>query len=473
MVKNIFNKYFYLALAVFALTEIASFIVFVNPWLRLVALAIILLAVLVLAIKQFEYGIYILWGELIIGGLGYLFFADIFGFRLSIRLGLFSVVFLIWLYNLIFKNKWSTLKNQYNFLILVMILIIGLGVVLGILSDRQLIDIFFDANGFLYLLLVGAFILANIKLKRIVQILLTGSLIFAVKTIAILFIFAHKLSYIGPHPIYAWIRDGGIGEITIINFPLLRIFFQSHFYNLVAFLLVLVVLFVANEGLKKKDWIWLSILLWFNFLTLVVSQSRSFWLAGALGMLVIFVYLIIAKIGWKKIIIYICIFPVLVITTHGAINLIISDFRINLFSSRLGQSRGESAISSRGAQINPILNEIKRAPFVGYGFAKTITYQSSDPRVRTEENPAGWLTTYSFELGYLDLLLKIGVLGLTILIVIIYGLAKDLYFIGQREKLLFGFLVGLVALIIVHIFTPYLNHPLGLGYLLILIGITK
>jgi multisubunit Na+/H+ antiporter MnhE subunit len=34
-----------------------------------------------------------------------------------------------------------------------------------------------------------------------------------------------------------------------------------------------------------------------------------------------------------------------------------------------------------------------------------------------------------------------------------------------------GLLVGFFSLIFTHMFSPYLNHPLGIGYLLMLIGI--
>ena len=144
-------------------------------------------------------------------------------------------------------------------------------------------------------------------------------------------------------------------------------------------------------------------------------------------------------------------------------------------------SRGISeSVSSRG--INPaseaaggarllllpiLLDRIIEAPAVGYGFGKTVSYDSFLPDRVKPENPAGTITSYAFEWGYLDTALKVGFLGLLVYLIFIARIFR----IGiQNVKFKMqnlGILSGLVALTVLNVTTPYLNHPLGIGYLIL------
>ncbi|MBS4001152.1 MAG: hypothetical protein KGZ71_11795, partial [Desulfobulbaceae bacterium] len=37
----------------------------------------------------------------------------------------------------------------------------------------------------------------------------------------------------------------------------------------------------------------------------------------------------------------------------------------------------------------------------------------------------------------------------------------------DEKPLIFGLIFGLIALVITHFVSPYLNHPLGIGYLIL------
>jgi O-antigen ligase len=104
---------------------------------------------------------------------------------------------------------------------------------------------------------------------------------------------------------------------------------------------------------------------------------------------------------------------------------------------------------------------------LGHGFHQTVTYQSSDPRIKNAANPQGWLTTDTFELAYLDMLLKFGIIGLAsflaALLFLLFSLGKN-YFSNPCSIQVLPWLI--LALLITHSFTPYLNHPLGIGLVL-------
>ena len=119
----------------------------------------------------------------------------------------------------------------------------------------------------------------------------------------------------------------------------------------------------------------------------------------------------------------------------------------------------EEAVISRWQLFGPLLGETLRHPILGSGWAQKITYQSADPRT------LGDYTTYSFEWGYLDIALKVGFLGLLIYLIF---LVKLLY-TKQRTVLEMGLILGALTIAVTSFFSPYLNHPLGIGYL-ILVG---
>ena len=147
-----------------------------------------------------------------------------------------------------------------------------------------------------------------------------------------------------------------------------------------------------------------------------------------------------------------------------------------LLSERAKTVSGEAGVSSRWSLLPELWGEIKKAPIRGQGFGAEVTYKSSDPRV-LEKNPDGFYTTYAFEWGWLDVWLKIGFLGLLTYLVLIFLIVhKIIWPVIKEGKFNLNFengfklslAVGLAAISIINFFSPYLNHPLGIGYLLLL-----
>ena len=134
---------------------------------------------------------------------------------------------------------------------------------------------------------------------------------------------------------------------------------------------------------------------------------------------------------------------------------------------------GESAVSSRWSQLPALGRAIGKNPVFGSGWGTTVEYQSHDPRIVTEEKPDGWYTTYAFEWGYLDFVLKIGIVGVMAYLFVFYKILSRFYILWKTKQdhfyraLVVGLILGFIALLCVHGFTPYLNHPLGIGYIIL------
>jgi O-antigen ligase len=134
---------------------------------------------------------------------------------------------------------------------------------------------------------------------------------------------------------------------------------------------------------------------------------------------------------------------------------------------RVSGGSEEAALASRWSLLPELWSEIKKYPFSGQGFGTSVTYISSDPRV-LQNNPSGEYTTSAFEWGYLDIWLKIGFGGLLTYLFLLIKVIFDAFKKGflKRQGLYFGLSIAILFLVITNAFTPYLNHPLGIGLFL-------
>lgn len=480
--KNIIDRNFWLIVFGLFVFELLSWLVFVSDnSVKQIFLMLLFVVFFSLSLKSLRLGLLLALLELVVGGLGYWFFADYFGQRISLRLVLFVAIMsasMVFVFNNVLKkrqnnqNIFHSLKlkiiNQQKLLWLIPLcfsLLLAGG--LGLYYQRPVLGIFNDANGYLYWLILIPVLLVGVKFENVVKIILSGSLFLSLKTIWSLLFFARGWAIL--HDVYYnFLRDTRIGEISLITEPLYRIFFQSHIYCLLAIIIILSILFF-NTFVSNRQKIFLIILLWLNLLALLISQSRTFWLVG-LGSLVLFIFGVVIVVGLKtkKQLIYLVVgLPLLLLLAHFSLNLIIGDFQINLFYSRLNEGNAEAGVSSRGAQIMPALEAIKQQPIWGWGFNKTITYQSSDPRIKNENNPDGWYTTDALELGYLDWLLKFGLMGFLAQLLAIFFILSLAWRLFKEDKKNYWLIMSVIILCMIHALTPYLNHPLGIGWLLI------
>jgi O-antigen ligase len=139
---------------------------------------------------------------------------------------------------------------------------------------------------------------------------------------------------------------------------------------------------------------------------------------------------------------------------------------------RASNLSNEAGASSRWNLLPVLWGELKDSPVIGKGFGSTVTYISNDPRVR-EENESGEYTTYAVEWGWMGIWLKLGMLGLLSYLALIYIIMKNGYnvikkevFLSSENLFIAGILIGLFSLAVVNIFSPYFDHPLGIGLLL-------
>lgn len=420
--------------------------------------------------------------ELLVGSKGYLFSYDIGNFTVSLRLGLFLAIFSVWFIHYFLKRQVSFRQSKLFWWFTAFFLVYLGAVINSLARNYPLKNVFLDANGYLYFGLIFVFyeVFADQeKIRRGLEVFFAGLIIFALKTLTLLIIFSAQPDFISL--VYRWARDTRVEEITFVAQNFYRIFSQSHFYSLVGAILIITLLALKSRAEWQKRYRFLVIALTCSTVSLLISYSRSFWLSfilTAIVMLVVFVkryrfsfrrvfkfsLALIGLLTLEAVLIVLLVsLPTWLTTGQPGTSL------ASLIEERIGDSQ-EPALQSRWSLLKPLTKEIISSPVIGKGFASEVTYVSSDPRLVASSG--GIYRTYGFEWGYLDIMLKMGLIGLAVYGLFLWQLGK----LGlmaykkcssEQQIIVLGLLFGLLALIISHATTPYLNHPLGIGYLLL------
>ena len=499
--KKIFNSKFYFIILAIASLEITSF--FGHFFFNLDHLIFILVIALtlILSLKNIKYGVWIVLLELFIGSQGYLLHLDIGSIKISLRIGLWLILTSICLKNYIFSifnqelrscslllsGKIFKTANFSYFAILFFFVLYGCAN--GFFQGNTFSNIFFDFNGWLYFLLIFPiyetfFNPAQTEEDKpflpVWRIFAASVVWLCFKTFLLLFFFSHAfpegsfLSLLLTHELYQWVRDTLTGEITLMPSGFIRIFIQSQIFVLIALILGL---FAASRfwpDIKNNKRI-ISFFILAGALmlgTILICFSRSFWIS-ALIIFPFYAFWALKKYGRN------CFFFVVLMLLGSLIislGLIFATVKFPIpppsisfniaqaLSDRAGTINNEAAASSRYALLPELWKQIKSSPVLGKGFGSTVTYHSSDPRV-LQQNPAGNYTTYAFEWGWLDIWLKLGFFGLLAYLLLLGKIIKD----GYKKNTWLAFGLGSATLLItaVSIFSPYTNHPLGIGFLII------
>ncbi len=486
---NFFGTKFKHTLWFILLAELASFFVIWTKIafdLSLFFYLIIFVLVFGLSLYKLKWGIYTALVELIIGSQGHLFSIDIADFQVSIRIGIFSAIMLAWLIKSVWqKTLIKEIKQVFQIKHLtILAIVLTWGIIQAFWQNNGLKNIFLDFNAWLYFLYIFPFVSVYTNNKFFSDfwpIFSAGLVAISLKTMIFLFIFAHKFPIMGF--LYTWGRDTLWGEFTLLNSGFFRIFSQAQIFALIGFFIFWTYFSLKNKfNLKSKQNICLLIMIILLGSTILTSLSRSFWVGLIGGIIVYFLTLIFYyRKNLRQTALLFMTLLLIGVVSYGLVSAIIniplpfyqsSTEKGSMIKDRFSVS--DEAVSSRWSQLPELGRAISKHPIVGSGWGRSITYKSQDPRILTKDNPQGWYTTYAFEWGYLDILLKIGLFGLLVYLVFIWQIIRKIYDSAKKKQslektLLIGSLLGLLSLLLVNGFTPYLNHPLGIGYLLILI----
>lgn len=460
-------------MAIFFSADILSLVAYTVPAINAALLVLIAAGIVYLFLIDKRWMLFLPLAELLWGSFGSSFAWEIGSFRLSIRMLIFALAVVVWLGSSGFKRSIAVMRRNKltSIFFTVLVAITAWGFLVGFVATRPLSDVFFDGNAYLYL---GYFPVWLSAYRRedlpYVRALVVGvAVAIALKTLVLFNLFANGYEMWNVQYLYLWVRDTRMGEITSAGGPVWRIFLQSQLF--VGVVLVQSIVLLIWRGVSKRRCAAITLC----SAALLASLSRSYWLGVAASVLLFLAFFgkQLAR-NWRKTmprigasvlagVLAMLLLVGLIAIPYGGTGVAAS------LSSRI-TSVSEAAVNSRLQLLGPLVSAIRVHPFMGSGFGATVTYHSDDPRIKNALNPTGSVSTYAFEWGYLDQWLKFGLVGILPFLGVLLGLLYRGWRVVRADpdahEITALLTAGMVFIMIVHITSPYLNHPLGLGYLM-------
>lgn len=486
--KQFFGKTAWIALADIAIVHLIAIPLADARIASLVVLAVVFVATACVTWRSTSDGLLVAFAEIMVGGHGHLIQADVAGFGVSLRIAIFAGVLSVWCVRLLQSKAVPNFFLFRDVAFLLLALSVVIAGIIGFLANDAL-SAFDDMNGYLtiaYLLPLVSVTWDQARKRQMIQVLCASAAWIALSTLTLVFLFTH-LPGKALHEVYAFVRDARIAEVTLLTGPewfvsilpsaspwYFRVFEPAHFFTIVTAFLLIAARFVLWRGERMpRGARWLLVLCAATF---TASLSRSF-LIGAFAAFVVTCAFVVWESRGRLLRGARHGVGIAVLLAFGAVLFWVAiafpypshpDLRDAAFYQQKTDDARDLAVSSRWKLLYPMFNAIMEHPMLGSGFGREVTFVSDDPRVR-DIIPSGEWTTYRFEWGYQDIWLKMGLLGLIAFITYAIVLTEAFFYSYRTHDnrwLVAGLYIGAVALFATNLFSPYLNHPIGLGYML-------
>lgn len=500
---------FFWAIAASIALWLLSFIAFVHPVLQPIILSAMLVGFTLLAFRSFPAALLVFFFELIIGNKGSLFSIAISDNAFGFRLILFSIVMLAWFVQALRQHQlFAFRKTPYIYVWPIFLAVIAYGVVYGILRDPSNL-VYFDANGYIFYLALLPLSLVYLKswwwqvLKPVFLGATTALALFTIicslgftfffpsgsateatditqeqilalsgdaegegilaqtTTLGAGKIVLEEQEAQGIAVLYRWMRDTGNGEVSFIGNAFFRVFAVSQIYLFITFFWLLHRVMQGNP-FARNAWGGTALLV-LHALAMAVSFSRSLWLGAAVGV-ILFCALLPSRLRLRVIAAFtigIVLIVLLAVFVFPSIGDVFWERLVSLFAPSK-----ELAASTRLSLLEPIIDRIQERPFLGWGFGTTVSYLAPIPGTDAVET----IRVYLFEWAYLDLIVKVGLIGFAGFLAFLATGFRTVLRVWRRERSedSIAASAALAFLATAHLTTPYLNHPLGIGLLLLL-----
>lgn len=401
--------------------------------------------------------------EFVLGGLGHVF-------GLPIRKGLFVVGILFSIY-MIFREK---IKIEKVFLIPIIVVCIYLayGSIIGLINRNSLGDIFSDVNSFLgiiYILLLIAYVKGrNENIDKIINVFVNCAVIVAIMTITLFFVsriyLPNNLEIIVTYNnLNSKLQYGFISGLVMSN-NYARVYLYNGIFMQLAAAIMFIKLF--NKDKNVFGIVKLAILL----VGIYVSNTRGFWL-GTIGAVVISMIYYLWRfkkfnltlrnivIALIPLILVSVIIPKTIVAVSPEQNLPNSSGSIKDRIESISDFENDESNKVRAIQLKFLVNRIKEKPILGWGFGAHI---EEYPQYMIDNNLQPVSST-SFELYYIELLFKTGIIGILILFgYLVFNFVKLIVLLFKKnlrmrdEQVLVGWTIGTMSILASSITNPYI-----------------
>jgi len=384
--------------------------------------------------------------ELVLGGSGRLI---AFGSLLTIRYILFLFALAYFAASFV-KNKFTLKRKAFYIDIILFFFMFFVSLASGIYRGYDLGNILRTSQGYLYLLIYFPFsIMINNteKSKKMHTLFANCTVVLAIISIAIFVIFKlNPSSYSIITPILNRFNYGYIA----MRGGLPAVFLKTSPYMAIGFIIFLFQFINIKDKRNITNLIKLLLLL----IGCIATMSMGIWIAVFVG---VFLVIVLSEGKYKR----------AAIISIAFISVIIMVLFLGYISESLGNrlSTSDSSYIVKFNQLLTLIDYWAKHPLLGNGFGVEVTFTSE----------LGTREMINFELFWVQILVNMGILGFLLYSNII---VKALYYsirtwkdIPKNDMVLIKSLgVGLIALCIVSSVNPFLNNPIGIGYLILVLS---
>ncbi len=464
-----------------------------RPDLATFMLVAIFLTGFYLSIRSLPAALGIALIELMVGGHGHLLEGELGGVSIFLRLAIFAGIMSGFSGGLLLKKYKPIVYYPQLIIYGSLALTVIYGVLIG-LKTNPIATVFDDSNSYSFLLYFIPLISINwtkALQDQVVRLLFNGAIFIAGWTILQVYLFNH-LGGIPIQDLYTFVRDSRTFEVTLLKNEFITAWLGNHPWYFRIFGQGQIFLAVSLGAwwwvLATTKWQPKIIIPFILIITaLVASWSRSIIIGIILALPILYYLPRLNKTIKSIIILGFKTSTLVLISFLGFFVITIIPPTVDLtsasFYKNTAQNTRDLAVTSRWNLLPPLNSLIMADPLLGSGLGRSVTYISDDPRIRAEI-PSGELSTYRFEWGYHDLAVKFGLAGLLIWLLALAAIIKIMLSGSQAIQLSnqahptstppltdyylrVSYAFGLIVLIGTNIFSPYFNHPIGLGYLLL------
>jgi hypothetical protein len=447
----------YLALAAFLGLRIVS----LGETLYQLQILPALLSLVVLAIFTFlcirkpHMALVILSAELMLGGAGG--FLSLGG--LLIRTWMLGIFLLLWAISVWRDKSWRTHARPTLIYILggLSIGVVTVATVRGIMLGHGVHLALQDAVLYGFIILALPMMQYMQTLRRYAYPITVAYLIGMLSIVTLTFIrYSSGLGQIHDS-YYRWFRDVAGGKVTDLGYHFFRIVSSEQLF-LLPILLILCTTLIYTNAQKKKYWILLAI----TIALLMVNMTRIYLLAGVVGGLVL-VYQAPIK-AWAQVMFTSAILSIVIfmgISTAASRGNIMGLELVGLKTRSISAPLDDASAATRLLIWPEAMNYISERPIFGSGLATPVTFidpVTKQPTTRTQ-----------FDMGYIEMLVELGIIGTLIYLSFIISIARRLYIYGYRQVqrvatdtyIARALLASIIALAIVNLTTPALFQGFG------------
>jgi len=423
--------------------------------------------------KQLELGLYILVAEIVLGGAGGRWLEYPLG--LSVRILFLVIFFIVWILKLQKRQVKFNFKNKKLFYV-ILILSLGyplfFGIFMHFLHPKNLAYLINDANGWVFYLIflpMASIINTREKLWNLIKIYFVS--ILAIGVILTLIYFASALQILNIWVVQNFLLEKGLkmgGKVGIMPDDALRVFLGSSIFLPFGLFMVLSLknkLIEAGQKMHSLFFqVWKILAILFLYFSLIASYTRGIWIGSLLG-LIFFLF----WNDWKSRIKIFTGLVLLILMTQIIFQQVFHTSFFNTFLGRITSSvsieKDPVSVGARISQIHILAKQILKHPFFGTGFGTVI----ADYREKVD-------APFSFELGYLDMVLKFGIVGFAFwglfILYLIFEALQILWFnfqINKSEKMLIvSLLTSVLVLLFVSGTSPFISAGFGILQILLL-----